>query len=107
MLGMELACGAATMPITELTCGVAVHNLAARSTPARRRATPAARLMIPGQSALCIVLPILTKHPHLRLQVNQRLVTPIAVQDQNSLHTELCKAVSKRLNVGVRRHKLR
>jgi len=49
---------------TELACGVAAHNPAARSTPARRKATPATRLMIAGQSALCIVSTILIKHPH-------------------------------------------
>src|SRR6266849_6212438 len=48
---------------TELSCGAAVHNPAARSTPATRIATPTTRLMIAGQSAFCIVSTILIKHP--------------------------------------------
>jgi hypothetical protein len=52
------------MLVTELSCGVAVHNPAARSTPASRRATAVARLMIAGHSTFCIVSTILIKHPH-------------------------------------------
>jgi len=43
--------------------GLAVHNPATKSTPARRSAAPVTRLMIAGQSAFCIVSTILIKHP--------------------------------------------
>src|ERR1700722_785966 len=68
---------------TELSCGVARHNPAARNTPATRSAAPVTRLMIAGQSAFCIVSTILIKHPHQELRVNERLVTGLAVEDQD------------------------
>jgi hypothetical protein len=43
--------------------------------------------MIAGQSTFSIVSTILIKHPHSELQVNQRPVTAIAVEDQDRLHT--------------------
>jgi hypothetical protein len=45
--------------------------------------------MIAGQSAFCILSTIPIKHPHLELQMNQRLVTAIAIEDQDRLHPHI------------------